>query len=195
MDSETSSIGSKSRASTFSVVQSTTSRTWNEHETRQAIQSVEAITDAMLYRGFLNGRIVHIERMNAYIKSQFDIAGSREEHKTASYDVHDCHDPWVPLGEVMTGVRSFFDDRVVQLGLQTLDYIPVIEVSGEAAERYTPSQLSSRHDARFERELIDAMAPDWGDATWYTTPARAYAKEHGDRSCIGVVVRTPYARS
>jgi hypothetical protein len=46
-----------------------------------------------------------------------------------------------------------------------------------------------------ETTLIDAMSPDWGDKSWYTTPASAYAKEHGHKGCLGIVLRTPYARS
>jgi hypothetical protein len=55
--------------------------------------------------------------------------------------------------------------------------------------------IDKRHDNRIETSLLDAMSPDWGDASWYTTPAASYVKEHGPNATLGIVVRTPFARS
>lgn len=73
MDSEASSIGSKSRATTFSVVSSSSSRAWNEKETQMAAKAIKALIDAMAYRGFTHGRMVSIERMNSYVKEKFGV--------------------------------------------------------------------------------------------------------------------------
>jgi hypothetical protein len=104
--------------------------------------------------------------------------------------------PWEPIYSVMDQVKDWFANDDVQLSLTTLDYIPVVEIEGsDVPHQYPEELLSKRHDARMESTLIDAMKPDWGDKSWYTTPASAYAKEHGHKGCLGIVLRTPYARS
>lgn len=74
MDSEASSIGSKSRATTFSVVSSSSCRNWNEEEMAKVIQSLRAMIDAMAYRGFSKARMVDISRMNSYVRQTFSLS-------------------------------------------------------------------------------------------------------------------------
>ena len=193
MDSEASSIGSKSRGATFNVVSSSEKREWNEDEGRMVIRALEAMVDAMAYRGFMRARMVSIERMNAYVKEKFGI-GAQASQET--YSVADERSDWHPIYDVMGKIKEYMSGEDVQLSLSTLDYLPVIEVDGTGVPDTYPDELmAKRHDARVEQVLIDAMSPDWGDKSWYTTPASAYAKEHGHRGCLGIVLRTPYARS
>lgn len=96
----------------------------------------------------------------------------------------------------MEHVESWKDDSLVQLALSTLDYLPVLEIRGCPEDvHYARELIERRHDARFERGLLDAMGKDWGEPDWYTTPAHAFLKDHGPNATIGIVVRTPYARS
>ncbi len=62
-------------------------------------------------------------------------------------------------------------------------------------KKYDPRLIERRHDNRFERTLLESMGADWGSEDWYTTPAYAYLRENGPNATIGVILRTPYARS
>ncbi len=85
---------------------------------------------------------------------------------------------------------------MVALALSTLEFLPVFEIQGFDKSPETLARLlAERHDSRIEHKLLDAMSPDWGDASWYMLPAEAYVREHGENATIGVVVRTPFARS
>lgn len=92
-------------------------------------------------------------------------------------------------------IDEWIHQDIVKLGLSTLDYLPIVEVNGtNGMSAYEGELLERRHDKRMETELIDAMYPDWGDSSWYTTPAAAYAREHGSNAFLGIVLRTPCAR-
>lgn len=110
MDSDASSIGSKSRGAAFSVISSSERRQWNETENRMVVRAVETMIDTMAYRGFVRGRIVSIERMNSYVKEKFGIT---QESQQRNYFVGDERRPWLPIYEVMDQVKLWFSNEDV----------------------------------------------------------------------------------
>jgi hypothetical protein len=98
--------------------------------------------------------------------------------------------------DALDSIDEWKNDTLVQLALSTLDYLPVLEIRGNCEDtHYSPALIEKRHDARFEQGLLTAMGNDWGEPDWYTTPAHSFLKDNGPNATIGIVVRTPYARS
>ena len=119
-----------------------------------------------------------------------------KESTQTTFRVQDISDEWKFIYDLQDDLNAWKDDKTVQLALSTLEFLPVFEIQG-SVDSITDYQalIDKRHDNRIETSLLDAMSPDWGDASWYTTPAASYVKEHGPSATIGIVVRTPFARS
>lgn len=112
-ESETSSIGSKSRSTTYSIVSSQILKEWNEEETGKAVACFKAILDAMAYRGFCKSRLITMERMNAYVTEQFGLAHLAKESTQTTFRVQDISDDWKFIYDLEEDLNVWKDDKTV----------------------------------------------------------------------------------